>query len=184
MFQLFHKYIRREPKPGGGYRYIYKESGAGGASKQPAEKVPEKRSKASASEKTGPVPAKSPAARLRTKYLGEMRPLLKKKVTQTIEGGKNIQIGFTTRGNKHLYSDTFTKARGRLKKEDLKYLDKALEQASYIKSAPLSKERTDNIKKFYYFRDNRKELYYNVAETRNGKHIKRYLYSATKKIKP
>lgn len=117
LFQLFHKYIRREPKPGGGYRYIYKESGAGGASKQPAEKVPEKRSKASASEKTGPVPAKSPAARLRAKYLGEMRPLLKKKVTQTIEGGKNIQIGFTTRGNKHLYTDTFTKARGRLKKK-------------------------------------------------------------------
>ena len=182
LLQQLHKYIRRIPKPGGGYRYIYKESGAGGASKQPAEKVPEKRSKASASEKTGPVPVKSPAARLRAKYLGEMRPLLKKKVTQTIEGGKKIRIGFTPNGNRHLYSDTFKRTGGKLPKSELKNLDKALEQSVYIKSAPLSKERTDNIKKFYYFRDNRKELYYNVAETRNEKHVSRFLYSITTKI--
>jgi len=110
-----------------------------------------------------------------------MRPLLKKKIKKKV-GGKEIVIGFTSYGNSHLYSDTFDRARG-FKKEDLKDLDKALKNSTYVKSAPLSKPRKDNISKFYYFKDKDKELYYNVAEERRGRRVSRYLFSATNQIR-
>ena len=110
-----------------------------------------------------------------------MRPLLKKRVIKTV-CGRPIVIGFNSVGNKHLYSDTFGRAKG-LNKEDLKNIDKALAKATYIKSAPLSKPRKDGISKFYYFKDSDKRLYYNVAEMRRGKHVFRFLYAVTDRIK-
>ncbi len=129
-----------------------------------------------------------------------MRPLLKKRVTKKV-GGEDIVVGFSTAGNRHIYSDTFGRAKG-LKKDDLKNIDKALAKAAYVKSAPLSKPRKDGISKFYYFKDcgcslpdqslfdgtkgligYGKRLYYNVAEVRRGKHVSRFLYSVTDKLK-
>jgi hypothetical protein len=57
-----------------------------------------------------------------------------------------------------------------------------------VKSSEITKPRKDSIRKFYYFKDKNKELYYNVAEetstTEKGKQIhKRFLYSVTKNIK-
>lgn len=183
LFQLFHKYIRREPKPGGGYRYIYKESGADRTPKASGDNSPRKETGTETSDPGDPSAGRSPAARLRAKYLGEMRPLLKKKVTQTIEGGKNIRIGFTSKGNKHIYSDIFGRAKD-LAKSDLKNLDKALAKASYIKSSAVDKPRKDTISRFHYFKDSEKELYYNVAEIKHkekGESPKRFyfLYSVT-----
>jgi hypothetical protein len=168
LLSYLHKYIRRESKPGGGYRYIYDEPEEG-----VKKKIPD-------------TTEKSKTARERTKYLGEMKPLLKKKVKKEADG-KTINIGFRNNGNRHIYSDTFGRAK-ELNKKDLKNLDKALSKSTFVKSAPLSKNRKDGISRFYYFRDASKKLYYNVAEKGermdNGKRIKKYyLYSVTGNIK-
>ncbi|MRJ11520.1 hypothetical protein EDL98_10630 [Ornithobacterium rhinotracheale] len=127
----------------------------------------------------------SAQAKLRKMYLEEMKTLLKKKITKDI-GNKTIKVKFTTKGNKHLYSDTFK--RSDYPKEELKNIDKRLEKASFVKEAKISKHRKDNIRKFYYFKDNENDWYYNVAEEnlirRDGKIIlNRFLYAITKKIK-
>jgi hypothetical protein len=100
---------------------------------------------------------------------------------------KDIRVGFTTKGNRHLYSDTFGRTKG-LKKEDLKDLDKALANSTYVKPAKDSKGRKDGITDFYYFKDKNKNLYYNVAGMKRkdpkGVIQKSYfLYSVTERIK-
>ena len=120
-------------------------------------------------------------------YLKEMERLLDIRVVKDIDSQKSISIGFTIKGNCHLYSDTFGRARD-LEKEDLKNLDAALENANFVKSVVVTENRKDNIVKFFYFKDSAKELYYNVAEKRvklsSGKEtIHRFLYSVTSKIK-
>jgi SPP1 gp7 family putative phage head morphogenesis protein len=132
------------------------------------------------------VKRKTAAAEERQKHLDEMKPLLKKEVRKEI-GGNEITIKFTTNGNKHLYSDTFGHAK-KFSKNDLKRLDAALQNASFVTVAPVGKLRKDNITKFYYFKDKDKELYYNVAERRrkrnNGsEEIFRFLYAVTDNIK-
>ena len=85
----------------------------------------------------------------RTHYLHEMEPLLKVKYEKPIEDGM-IKVGFSTYGNKHLFSDTFGRSKV-LEKEDLVSLDKVLHKATFIDSSPLTHERTDGIDHFYYF---------------------------------
>ena len=120
-------------------------------------------------------------AKLREKYLQEMEHLLEKAVYKTVEN-KEIKIRFTKKGNKHLYSDTF--GRANFEKEELKNIDKKLQKADFIKSSEISKQRKDNITKFYYFKDEKKQIYYNVAEEIKGKgKVFRFLYSITNKIK-
>jgi SPP1 gp7 family putative phage head morphogenesis protein len=137
------------------------------------------------------IAEKSKTAREREKYLLEMKPLLKTAVTKEA-GGKKIKVKFTRRGNKHLYADTLTRAKGLLNKNDLKSLNAALKNADFVKSSEITKPRKDSIRKFYYFKDKNKELYYNVAEEikvesggrDKGKNIKfYYLYSITKSVK-
>lgn len=60
----------------------------------------------------------------RTHYLHEMEPLLKVKYEKPIED-RMIKVGFSTYGNKHLFSDTFGRSKV-LEKEDLVSLDKVL----------------------------------------------------------
>ena len=121
------------------------------------------------------------------KYLKEMEHLLDVKIIKEIDNSRNISIGFTKKGNAHLYSDTFGRARD-LHKENLKDLDTALENSIFVSSVMVTEERKDKIVKFFYFKDIDKELYYNVAEKRtklnSGKEtIHRFLYSVTGKIK-
>jgi hypothetical protein len=123
----------------------------------------------------------------RERYLREMEPLLGKKICKEIRHSKSICIGFTKKGNKHLYSDTLGRTKD-LQKDELKNLHLSLEKAVFITSAPLMKDRKDGIVKFYYFKDNVNELYYNVAEKirihKNGKiSLFRFLYSITNKIR-
>lgn len=125
---------------------------------------------------------KSQRAIERTHYLHEMKPLLQRTVGKSVNG-RNINIGFTKEGNKHLFSDTFGRTRI-VNKEDLKNLDAFLEQAEFIDDAALTHSRTDNIEHFYYFkvRINERWIRLNVAKevTRreNGYiRIKHFLYS-------
>lgn len=79
----------------------------------------------------------------------QMQPLLDKKVIKKV-GGKEIAVGFTKYGNKHLFSDTFGRS-SVLTKEDLASLDKVLHDAEFIGSSPLTHPRTDGIDHFFYY---------------------------------
>lgn len=77
---------------------------------------------------------------------------------------------------------------GQILKEDLKHLDKKLKEAEFVGTSEISKQRKDNIAKFYYFKDKDGEIYYNVAEEeklgKSGKVYKNiFLYAITNKIK-
>ena len=184
---MFHKYIRREPKPGGGYRYIYKESGSGRPARATRDKKSDKTTQDTPSEQdASPSKPQSESSKLRHKYLAEMQPLLKKKIAKTVEGGRVIQVGFTAKDNKHLYSDTFWRTEG-FTKEDLKYLDRALAKSIYVKSAPGDPDKQNKLLYFHYFKDVDKELYYNVGlritTDKDGvKHNKYVLYSVTNQL--
>lgn len=93
---------------------------------------------------------KSQRAIERTHYLHEMEPLLQKTVEKAVNG-RNINIGFTKEGNKHLFSDTFGRTHI-VNKDDLKNLDSYLERAEYVDDSALTHSRTDNIEHFYYFK--------------------------------
>lgn len=93
---------------------------------------------------------KSERAIERTHYLHEMEPLLKKSEVLKTDG-KNIRVGFTAYGNKHLFSDTFGRS-SVLTKDDLATLDKVLKGAQFIESSPLTHPRTDGIDRFFYFK--------------------------------
>ena len=92
---------------------------------------------------------KSERAIERIHYLHEMEPLLKVKHEKPIEDG-TIKVGFSTYGNKHLFSDTFGRSKV-LEKDDLASLDKVLHKATFIGSSPLTHKRTDGVDHFYYF---------------------------------
>ena len=92
---------------------------------------------------------KSERAIERTHYLHEMEPLLEKSNILKTEN-KEIKVGFTKEGNKHLFSDTFGRS-SVLTKEDLASLDQALQTATFIESSGLTHPRKDNIDRFFYY---------------------------------
>ncbi len=125
---------------------------------------------------------KSERAIERTHYLHTMEPLLKKHAMLKTES-KDIRVGFTTYGNKHLFSDTFGRS-SVLTKEDLASLDDVLKGAVFIESSPLTHPRTDGIERFFYYEATIRgqEVRLNVAKQvkkqKNGKpQITFFLYS-------
>ena len=92
---------------------------------------------------------KSERAIERTHYLHEMEPLLEKSNMLKTEN-KEIKVGFTKEGNKHLFSDTFGRS-SVLTKEDLASLDQALQTATFIESSGLTHPRKDDIDRFFYY---------------------------------
>lgn len=125
---------------------------------------------------------KSQTAIERTHYLHEMEPLLQVKHEKPIDEG-TIKVGFSTYGNKHLYSDTFSRSKV-LTKEDLKNLGTLLQNSTYIDNAKLTHQRRDNITHFYYYKAElhghtiRLNVAKDVEELNNGQIIvKYYLYS-------
>ena len=131
---------------------------------------------------------KTQAAIERKHYLHEMEPLLSRKVT-VYGNGHEMRVGFNKYGNKHLFSDTFNRCHG-IRRENLADLDRILTSATFVTKAGLSKPRTDDIKRFYYYQAtiNGHTVYLNVAETDfqrpNGKiYHSRFLYSVTDQIK-
>ena len=125
---------------------------------------------------------KTQASIERKHYLHEMEPLLHVKHEKQIEGG-SIKVGFSTYGNKHLFSDTFGRSLV-LTKEDLKDLGAVLERSTYIDHAELTHGRNDNITHFYYYKAElhgrmvRLNVAKDVRVRRNGRIIvDYYLYS-------
>ena len=125
---------------------------------------------------------KSKRAIERTHYLHEMKPLLKVKHEKPIEDG-TIKVGFSTYGNKHLFSDTFGRSKV-LEKEDLKDLGKILANSTFVDTSALTHPRKDNIQQFYYYEAelHGKKVRLNVAKEvriRKNGHIVTdyYLYS-------
>ena len=126
--------------------------------------------------------SKSQRAIERTHYLHEMEPLLSTRYEKSI-GDSTIKVGFSSYGNKHLFSDTFGRS-SVLQKDDLKQLGDLLESSTFIDDAELTHQRNDNITHFYYYeaRLHERRVRLNVAKevkVRNNGHIvtKYYLYS-------
>ena len=118
----------------------------------------------------------------RTHYLHEMEPLLQVKHEKPIDEG-TIKVGFSTYGNRHLFSDTFGRS-SVLTKEDLKELGTLLENSTYLDDSALTHPRRDNIVHFYYYKAElhgrivRLNVAKDVEQFRNGRIIvKYYLYS-------
>lgn len=125
---------------------------------------------------------KSQRAIERIHYLHEMKPLLKVKHEKSVGEGM-IKVGFSTYGNKHLFSDTFGRSKI-LEKDDLASLDKVLHKATFIESSPLTHPRTDGVDRFYYFEGEirGKKVRLNVARKADRKdngfiRITHFLYS-------
>lgn len=125
---------------------------------------------------------KSQRAIERTHYLHEMKPLLQVKHEKATREG-TIKVGFSSYGNKHLFSDTFGRS-SILQKEDLKDLGSLLENSRFVDDSELTHHRNDNITHFYYYeaRLHGRRVRLNVAKevkVRNNGHVltKYYLYS-------
>lgn len=125
---------------------------------------------------------KSERAIERTHYLHTMEPLLKKH-GMLKAGDRNIRVGFTAYGNKHLFSDTFGRS-SVLTKDDLASLDKVLRDAEFMESSPLTHPRADSIERFFYYMGTIRgqKVRLNVAKQvykgRDGRTITRhFLYS-------
>lgn len=126
---------------------------------------------------------KSESAIERKHYLREMSPLLAKKCVKSTKEDISLNVGFSSYGNKHLYSDTFSRSKI-LTKDDLKNLDSLLDDAEFIDDSGLTHPRKDGIEHFYYFKATlrNREIRLNVAKKvetfRNGQvHVSYFLYS-------
>lgn len=108
---------------------------------------------------------KSATAIERKHYLKEMEPLLARRCEKTVGDSASVTVGFSTYGNKHLFSDTFSRSRV-LTKDDLKNLDELLANATYLDESGLTHTRTDGIEHFYYFQTTLRgrEIRLNVAK--------------------
>lgn len=108
---------------------------------------------------------KSARAIERKHYMREMAPLLRRRCVKSIEVGADIQVGFSTYGNKHLFSDTFGRS-SVLTKDDLKNLDTLLSQSTYDGESALTHSRSDGIEHFYYFKTTLRgqEIRLNIAK--------------------
>lgn len=108
---------------------------------------------------------KSATAIERKHYLKEMKTLLTKRCEKTVGNDTIVSVGFSTYGNKHLFSDTFSRSKI-LTKDDLKNLDELLANATYIDDSGLTHTRNDGIEHFYYFRTTLRgqEIRLNVAK--------------------
>lgn len=126
---------------------------------------------------------KSATAIERKHYLREMKHLLTQRCEKIIGDDTTVSVGFSTYGNKHLFSDTFGRS-SVLTKDDLKNLDSLLANATYIDDSELTHSRNDDIQHFYYFKTTLRgqEIRINVAKQvkirLNGKaRISYFVYS-------
>lgn len=108
---------------------------------------------------------KSARAIERKHYMREMAPLLRRRCAKSIDEGSDIQVGFSTYGNKYLFSDTFGRS-SVLSKDDLKNLDTLLTQSTYDGESALTHSRSDGIEHFYYFKTTLRgqEIRLNIAK--------------------
>ena len=131
---------------------------------------------------------KSVEAREREDLETAMQVLIKKNLIRKVAPDKQIKITFKKSGNAHIVNDVLEKG-VKLSKADLAKLNELIRESEYVRSSDLYKKRSDNILRFYYFKDKDRNVYYNVAEeavrNKNGRiYLTRYAYSVTKNIPP
>jgi hypothetical protein len=120
---------------------------------------------------------------VKKEIVNEMKPLYCKTVELTL-GTETITTKFIRYGNKHIADDVvISRAKNMLTLDELRNIDERLKKATFVESAIVTEERKDGITKFYYFKDETKELYYNIAEWITKGKVQRFLYSLTKEIK-
>lgn len=124
----------------------------------------EEKARAAETGKDAKKAEKSRAAKQRAKYMTRMEPLLDVEVEKEADG-KTITIGFTRRGNKHLYSDALGRSKS-IELELLERLDELLRESTYIGESGLTHPRSDGVDHFYYFKGKirGKAVRLNVAE--------------------
>lgn len=120
----------------------------------------------------------------REKLENTMRPILRKEVIRQIAPDESIKIIQTAKGISHLVDD-FLHKNLPLKQSDLPKLQEYLRHADYEGRLGLTKPRKDDIKSFFYSKDDSRELYYHVAKRverrKNGRiKITYFLYSMSK----
>lgn len=99
------------------------------------------------------------------------------------ENGKTISVEIVVKrdGIKHITNDIHKLKV--IKQEDIHKLTSQLKHSSFIKSSPLKHTRKDNFDRFYYFKAQRLDLYFNIGRKTNKNGSVVYeLYSITKKI--
>lgn len=122
----------------------------------------------------------------RQEYTRLMEPLLKRNVIKSVGSGKSIKVTFNKKGVGHIADDMLNKNIP-LRKTDLNKLHTLIDRSEYVRTSELYKERKDDIQRFHYFRDKKKQMYYNIAESarkrKSGQiRLERFLYSITKQI--
>lgn len=110
----------------------------------------------------------------------EMAPLLNRIITKRVKGGKDIKVRFNKDGNGHLYSDILGRT-NRLNLEQLKDMDKLLENATYFDEAERKPGHNNPYEYFYYFiaEVNGQKVRLNVGKEvikrKNGQILVRYI---------
>lgn len=100
-----------------------------------------------------------------------------------IENGNefSIKIQIKRNGIKHITNDIHKL--NVIKQGDIHKLSNQIKNSSFIKSSPLKHSRKDNFNRFYYFKAQKSNLYFNVGRKTNSNGSIIYeLYSITKKI--
>lgn len=132
------------------------------------------------------IEIKTRSAILRDGYLARLNANNRTKIQKSVGVDKTLTVGFSSHGNKHLYSDTFGRSKV-LRKRDLKNIVNMLERSEYVISSNLYKPRKDKIKAFHYFKVNirGRDIYLHVGEEQysNGKSKRRYLYAISDSLK-
>lgn len=123
----------------------------------------------------------------RTDYEALLKSNEKRSVSKSF-GGKTIKIKFASeKGRKHFVNDVLFKT-NRITKKDLPKIHQYVSESIPQKRVDLYKNRKDNIEQFYYLYDEKRKVYYHIAEEvrrrKNGLiDVKRFLYGVTNSIK-
>ena len=128
---------------------------------------------------------KTQIAKIRVHYKKHLKEVYGDRKISQNGNGHTISIGFNIDGIKHLVNDVLNNCSG----FDMDWLDQLpelLANGSFVTKKGLFHDRTDNLKRFYYYRIeiNGQQFYVSVGETdftnQNGvvKH-KRFVYSIT-----
>ena len=99
------------------------------------------------------------------------------------ESGKKamLDVGIQRDGLKHIANDVFTHET--INQSEISKLYGQFRNASFVTESGLKHPRKDNIDRFYYFKAQGKDLYFNVGRKVNSNGNVHYeLYSITKKI--
>ncbi len=123
---------------------------------------------------------------IRDKYLELLEQNKNRSVSKSF-GGNQIAIKFNNRdGNKHFINDMLNKT-NRITEKDLDKIHQYVKSSKPMPRIDLYKKKNDGIERFYYLYDEKRDVYYHIAERpekrKNGLvNIHRFLYGVTETI--